>query len=109
LQEGRPAAGDGCCKTIFAQRVTDRRERRVGHRLHLGVARALVLLGGVGRDRAAGVAGCSIDRSIGMQNQPTGGLRLLDRAPRQPDMGGVAALAHALHRISETAMNRRSA
>ena len=45
-----------------------------------------------------GVAGGHVDAAVGIKDEPFGRLRLLDRAPRQPDMGGVLALAHALHR-----------
>ena len=83
-------------ETLFAQRITHSRNRRLGHRLQLRFGR-LPGLRRVGRFRPAHVAGGRVDAAIGEQDQPFGRLRLLDRATRQADMRGVLALAHALH------------
>jgi len=98
LQEGRATAGRGGGKPLFAERVANRRDGRLGHRLQPLLFRRLPGLRRVGRLGSEPVGRRGVDTAIFVQNEPSRRLGLLDRAARKADAGGILALAHALHR-----------
>ncbi|GIX15407.1 MAG: hypothetical protein KatS3mg118_3366 [Paracoccaceae bacterium] len=97
LQEGRAAADRGR-QTLSRGACRQRGDGRLGHGLQLRRRRPCGSLTGRSSRPAAGPKPrrrCCQSRA---RARAVRRLRLLDRAARQPDMGGVLALAHALHR-----------
>ena len=84
LQGGANIGAGECASTVMP----------TGFSRSFGDAFASLLFDGSVGGRPAVVG---VDRPIGVQHEPAGGLRLLDRAAREPGMGGVFPLAHPLH------------